>query len=297
MPRVLAVGLATYDVIHLVERLPHADEKVAALDFVTAAGGPAANAAVAAAHLGDRPTLVTALPDHPFSKLVIDDLAECGVEVEVVASYAGPPVTASIMVTRDTGERAVVSPTSAATDLPLAAAADVDLDGVGAVLIDGYFRSLALPIARAARERGVPVVLDAGSAKDYTDKLVGAIDVAVVSDAFRPAGTNGDPDAVFAYLRARGVTWAAITRGGDAVLYVCPGGSGEVPVTPVDGVADTLGAGDFFHGALAHRIATLGLSGERFAEDLAFAADIVARSLTTFGTREWLKRLPVNPTP
>ena len=121
-PRVVCAGLATYDVIQLVERLPSPDEKVAALSFVTAAGGPAANAAVACAYLaardavGSRPTLVTALPQHPLSSLIADDLLGCGVDVAVVATYEGAPITASIMVTRGTGERAVVSPTSSATD-------------------------------------------------------------------------------------------------------------------------------------------------------------------------------------
>lgn len=289
---VLCAGLATFDVIQLVERLPGADEKVAALDFLTAAGGPAANAAVASAWLGTRPTLVTALPHHPLSALISDDLAGCGVDLAVVAGYEGAPITASIMVTAATGERAIVSPTSAATDAPLSAASQVSLDGVGAVLIDGYFRSLSLPIARAAREAAVPVILDAGSFKPHTDELLANVDVAVVSSAFGPPRTDGDPEAVFAYLRARGVMWSAITSGGGSVLYMCPGGSGEVPVPPVAGVVDTLGAGDFFHGALAHRIATLGLSGDRFAEDLAFAAEVVARSLTSFGTRAWLSRCP-----
>jgi sugar/nucleoside kinase (ribokinase family) len=288
--RIVLAGLATYDVIHLVERLPHADEKVAALDFAVAAGGPATNAAVACAHLGARPTLVTALPQHPVSALIADDVAGCGVELAVIASYEGAPITASIMVTKGTGERAVVSPTGTATDGFLAAERSVNLDGVGTVLIDGYFRSLSLPIAREARERAIPVILDAGSFKPYTDELLLNVDVAVVSEAFTPPGTSGSPEAVFAYLRARGVMWSAITRGAGSILYMCPAGSGEIHIPPVHGVVDTLGAGDFFHGALAYRIGTLGLSDERFVEDLEFAAGVVARSLTSFGTRTWLAR-------
>jgi sugar/nucleoside kinase (ribokinase family) len=289
--RVLCAGLATYDVIQLVERLPLPDEKVAALAFVTAAGGPAANAAVACAHLGSAPTLVTALPHHPLSSLITDDLSAHGVDVAAVASYAGAPITATIMVTEITGERAVVSPTAAATDVELALVEGVlpKTHYMSCVLVDGYFRSLSLPIAREARERGIPVILDAGSFKPYTDELLLNVDVAVVSDAFRPPRTDGSPDAIFAYLRARGVMWAAITRGSGSIVYLCPGGSGEVAVPLVEGVVDTLGAGDFFHGALAHRIATLGLGADRFADDLAFAAGVVARSLTSFGTRAWLE--------
>jgi len=287
-PRVVCAGLTTWDVVHLVSRLPGSDEKVAALDFFTAAGGPATNAAVAVAHLGSRPTLATTLPDHPVSALIADDLAKCGVALEVAGTYDGPPISASIMITAGTGDRAIVSPTSAATALDVTPTTLPDTHNVLCVLVDGYFRSISLPIARAARERGVPVILDAGSSRPYTDELLANVDVAVPSAAFRPLGTDGSPEAVFAYLRARGVMWSAITRGADSVLYMCPGGSGEVSVPPVEGVVDTLGAGDFFHGALAHRIATLGLDGDRFPEDLAFAARVVADSITSFGTRSWL---------
>ncbi|MGC4175047.1 PfkB family carbohydrate kinase [Demequina sp.] len=290
--RVMCAGLTTWDVVHLVSRLPSTDEKVAALDFFTAAGGPATNAAVAAAWLGSRPTLVTALPDHPASALIADDLARCGVELDIAASYEGAPITASIMVTQSTGERAIVSPTGAATgEQPVIHRFPVT-QNMFSLLIDGYFPSLSLPLAKSARNQGIPVILDAGSFKPYSHDLLLNVDVAVTSAVFEPPGTGRNPEAVFAYLRARGVMWAAITRGHDSILYMCPGGSGEVAVPTVDGVVDTLGAGDFFHGALAHRIATQGLSGDRFPEDLAFAADVVARSLTTFGTRAWLSQRP-----
>jgi sugar/nucleoside kinase (ribokinase family) len=285
---VVFAGLCTWDVVHLVKRLPSPDEKVAALDFFTAAGGPATNAAVACAHLGSRPTLVTALPSHPVTSIIADDLAGCGVELAIAAGYEGPPISASIMVTASTGERAIVSPTSAATDLLLEGVHVLDTHNTLCVLVDGYFPSMSLPIAREARERGIPVVLDAGSSRPYTDEFLASVDVVVASAVFRPPGTDGSPEAVFAYLRARGVMWAAITRGGDSILYMCPGGSGEVIVPPVEEVVDTLGAGDFFHGALAHRIATLGLDGDRFPADLVFAASVVAESITSFGTRAWL---------
>ena len=73
-PRAIFAGLATLDVIQLVNRLPHPNEKVAALDFLLAAGGPAANAAVAFAACGGAPCLVTALPEHPLTGTVTDDL-------------------------------------------------------------------------------------------------------------------------------------------------------------------------------------------------------------------------------
>jgi len=103
-------GLSTLDVIQLVERLPRSDEKVAALDVRLAAGGPAANAAVAFAGLGGAATLLTRISHDAVGDLVVADLAACGVRV-VNAAGAGDATTtvASIMVTAATGERAVVS--------------------------------------------------------------------------------------------------------------------------------------------------------------------------------------------
>ena len=54
-------------------------------------------------------------------------------------------------------------------------------------------------------------------------------------------------------------------------------------------VADTLGAGDFFHGALVHRLSAGGdLDAAALRSALAFAAATAARSIASFGTRDWL---------
>ncbi len=289
----MCVGLATLDVVQLVERLPRPNEKVAALDFLLAGGGPAANAAVAAARCGSEATLVTALPPHPLTSLVTQDLDRCGVHVECAdATGEGPPATAAIMITRSTGDRAVVSPTGVAAssrEAPESWDPSALVDGCDAVLLDGYHRHLGIPVAQAARAAGVPVILDAGSWKPYSPEVLRHVDVAVVSDDFAPPGTEGEPDAVMSRLEALGVTRIVITRGSRPVLYRTPAGSGDAPVPRVP-VVDTLGAGDFFHGAFAHRVAELGLEDERIHDDAVWAARVAAASLGSFGTRAWLER-------
>ncbi|WP_062464377.1 PfkB family carbohydrate kinase [Demequina soli] len=284
----LFAGLATLDIVQLIDRLPAPNEKVAALDFAVCAGGPATNAAVAFARCGGAPTVVTALPRHELADLVRADLSRCGVGVLEAASYDGPPVTASIMVTRSTGDRAVVSPSGVATGGALAPTVEAPLEGVGAVLIDGYFPEVALPLAARARDAGIPVILDAGSHKPHTDTVVAACDIAVVSDDFAPPGTGGSPAAVLAYLAGLGVTAAVMTRGAAPALWRAGASSGEVAIPPVSPVVDTLGAGDFFHGAFTWRLASLGRDDARLPQDIAFAAAVVAESLGSFGTRAWL---------
>jgi len=287
--RAVFAGLTTWDVIQLVERVPAPDEKVAGLDFLTAAGGPVTNAAVAFAHCGGSPTLVTALPEHPLSFLIGEDLLAHGVRLVPAATYPGAPITASISVTQSTGERAVVSPYAAAQgeDLSPVPADPALLDGddsnpAGAVLIDGYFRHVSLPIAAAARERRIPVILDASSVKPYLPQVLEHVDLAVVSAAFSPGGD------VFEFLAAHGVTRAVVTGGAGPVRWRTPAVQGEYAVPRVANVVDTLGAGDFFHGALTYRVAKLGLDDARLAEDIAFASAVAGRSLGSFGTRAWL---------
>jgi sugar/nucleoside kinase (ribokinase family) len=287
----LFVGLATLDVVHLVERLPTPNEKVVALDCLTAAGGPAANAAVASAYLGATSTLVTALPEHALSDLIRSELEECGVTLSVCPTAAPMPVTASILVTRGSGERAVVSPTgraSGASATPLAPeAVDVVLANVGALQVDGYHPTVAVPLARAARQRGIPVVADLGSFKPHSADLLRHTDIAVVSADFSPPGVSRLPEAVLDYLLWQGCSAAAVTLGADGVAFAVGDTRAHAPAVRVE-VADTLGAGDFFHGALTTRIAAEGGDPERFADDVAFAAGIAARSVTSFGTRRWL---------
>ncbi|WP_291379828.1 PfkB family carbohydrate kinase [Demequina sp.] len=284
--RCLFVGLATLDVIQLVERPPASNEKTVALDSVVAAGGPAANAAVAAAHLGAAVTLVTALPEGPIAGIIRADLESCSVTVRAVHTDADA-VVASILVSRGSGDRAVVSPSSSASAAgarPLApGVVEKLLDGVGAVQLDGYHPALALPIAAAARARGVPVVADLGSFKPHTPNVLRASTVAVVSRDFAPPGVTRDAEAVLAYLLDHGVAGAAVTRGAEGIAV--PGAT--VAVEPVDAV-DTSGAGDFFHGALTGRIAEHGWDHERFEADLAYASEVAGRSIRSFGTRAWL---------
>jgi sugar/nucleoside kinase (ribokinase family) len=278
--RAVFAGLATWDVIHRVDRLPLPNEKIAALDFAAAAGGPAANAAVAFAACGGGPTLVSVLPAHPLSDLIVGDLATCGVAYVSGGTYAGPPITASILVTAATGERAVVSPYNSVTPVPANVGFDV-LDHATALLIDGHFREASLPLAREARVRGIPVILDAGSIKPYTPALLEHVDVAVVSSAFTP------DEGVYAYLTRAGVHRVVVTAGGDRLRWRTPAGQGEMDVPKVD-VVDTLGAGDFFHGALTYRIAKHGLDDALLVDDLGFASAVAAQSVTGFGTRTWL---------
>ena len=286
--RGLFVGLSTLDVIQLVERLPGQDEKIRGLDDMLAAGGPATNAAVAFAHLGGEATLVTRAADGPIWDLMRADLEACGVRV-VRAPSVRVPTVASILVTRSTGDRAVISSGDRGqTDAPPPAAdLDLELADFDVLLLDGHEADVAEQLANRARDAGVPSVMDGGSWKPTTPALLPLVDAAVVSSAFRPPPAQS-VDEIFAALGT--AEFRAITRGAGGVIAEGTRGRFELTAEQVP-VADTLGAGDFFHGAFAHHIAERGLTGDSFVEALEQGARVAADSIQSFGTRAWL-RLP-----
>ncbi len=288
-PDALFVGLATLDVIQLVEHVPAPDEKLVASAQTVAAGGPAANAAVLHARLGGTAHLLTGVGRHPLAAGITADLARQGVHLhDLAAGQDGTPTVSTILVTRATGERAVASTNAACAALPAPDDPEALLYGRGAVLLDGHHERPALAVAAAARALGIPTVLDGGSFKPVTERLLPSIDIAVCSADFRPPGCATTADTI-AYLHDHRVPWAVITGGPRPVRYSGPGVSGTVPVPPVRQVADTLGAGDFFHGALVHRLSAGGdLDAAALRSALAFAAATAARSIASFGTRDWL---------
>ncbi|MET7480363.1 PfkB family carbohydrate kinase [Streptomyces sp. NPDC005648] len=287
-PAGLFVGLCTLDVIQLVDRMPGPNEKLAAREQTVSAGGPAANAAVTFAHLGGVARLLTAIGAHPLGRAVTADLDRLGVTVrDLTADSPRPPAVSSILVTASTGDRAVASTNATGRELSPPADLDALVAAADVVEFDGHHSELALAAARAARSIGRTTVLDGGSWKDGTEKLLPSIDVAVCSADFCPPGTSTPADTL-RFLRGHGVTWAAVSRGGEPVVWAGPDGDGAVEVPPVR-VVDTLGAGDVLHGAITHRLAVQGrLTRRGFVEGLSRAVEVASRACASFGTRAWM---------
>lgn len=278
------VGLATVDLIHRVEHPVAVNQKVTALSQEIVAGGPAANAAVTFALLGGEAVLITDLGRHPLAELARQDLVAFGVGVRPVEpDHPAVPAVSSIRVLDATGERSVVSVNTAARTVAAPGWLPDAMDGAAVLLLDGHHPFLALAAARAARDRSVPVVLDAGSWKPVLTDLLPLVDIAICSADFRlPGATDAVPG-----LLARGVRQVVISRGGAPLLWWADGRAGEIPVPDVD-VRDTLGAGDVLHGAFAweHAMARVDLAGQ-----LALAARIASRRCAFAGIDAWRRHL------
>jgi sugar/nucleoside kinase (ribokinase family) len=274
----LFVGLATLDVVQLVDGLPSTNEKTTAAQTWLAAGGPAAVAAIAFAALGGRARLWTALGQAPAARLAAADLAGAGVEVIDVAPPGFELAVSTVFVDAGSGERAVVS--GSGHTPALGKIAGPDLTGIDVVLVDGHHPALARSAALAAD--GVPVVVDAGSHKPVFDDIFAfSTDVICSADYVHPDWLGARA------LLARGPHLVAVSHGGEALRWWTAAASGSIepePVTPVD----TTGAGDVLHGAYCHGLAT-GLDRvDALRRAVAVATERV-RHLGPFGWREAIR--------
>jgi sugar/nucleoside kinase (ribokinase family) len=294
--RLLCCGLTTWDIVQVVDRLPGPDEKIQALELRAGVGGPAANAARTSAALGVRTRLVTALGSGSIAELARADLAAAGVEVvDLALGLDAGPAISTVLVTRGTGQRAVVS-TNAVAAPRLHQLPDRVLDGITALLVDGHHLELAIRLARDARKAGLPTVLDGGSWKVGQEALLDAIQLAVVSGDFvLPAFLGGrgidTPDDALRRIAARGPSFVARTAGAGPAYYLHgseehgqPALLGRIPVSAPPGrIVDTLGAGDVLHGAFAAAIAV-----EWTPEDaLGYAMELATASVSHPGALGW----------
>ena len=273
---VVCVGLATVDLIQRVEQLPGLDAKAEALAAEVAAGGPATNAAITAAALGARVTLVTAVGAHPLGGLIRADTARYGVTLlDAAPDDPTPPPVSAVTVLDATGQRTIVSRNARGA----AVAVPPDLPGVlstaDVVLADGHHPQLA----RAAATAGRPLLLDAGSWRPVFAELLPRAEVVVCSAAFRPPGAAD----VRTTLQAAGVRRGAVTRGPEPIRWWDGDRTGELAVPPVRAV-DTAGAGDVFHGALAVALGR----GEDLLPALSYATRIAGVRVRHAGPRAWL---------
>lgn len=277
----LFVGLITLDLIYLAEAPPVANQKIVAQETAIAAGGPATNAAVAFRALGNSATILGALGQHPIAQFIRTDLENCGVAIaDLHPTRPDSPPVSSIVVTQATGDRAVVSRNAVKAQLGIESVPSNILDEVDIVLIDGHQMQIGAAIAKDAKQKNIPVVMDGGSWKSGFETVFPFVDYAICSANFKPPTDQ----TVIECLTPFGISHIAVTRGKDAIeAWHQTSFQLEVPQVSV---VDTLGAGDFFHGAFCHYILETD-----FATALSNAAKIAADACQFFGTRSWLETL------
>jgi sugar/nucleoside kinase (ribokinase family) len=232
MSKVLAVGVATFDTIVLVEKYPNADERVIAKETIQGFGGPAATAAVTMARLGIDVSLACVIGDDEAGRKIFDNLKLEGVDTSnVVIDSKISTAIGTIVVSESTQSRAIMAQPH--SEIPRKPSS---IESYSWIHVDHLGMS-ALRAWGVARGAGAKLSIDIGykypglKSSDYD---LYAPSENIVTDL---NSAKNDKNLV------------VISKGGAGSIYSDGVESGEVPALKGE-ILSTLGAGDVFHGAL-----------------------------------------------
>jgi ribokinase len=244
---ILVAGSANLDFVVRSPHIPAPGETVLGRDFRTFPGGKGANQAVACARAGGAPThMLLALGDDTYAVPLEASLKAASVTMHIVRSNDKATGTAFICVS-DASENAIT----------VAPGANLSLRAIDLPPLDSFTHlllQLETPMdtveayAKAAKARGVKVVLNAAPARHLPPEFLALIDVLIVNEGelARVANFSGTVAQCLARVDVPCVVVTLGQRGSCARLHGVFLFQPAFEVTPID----STGAGDTFCGVL-----------------------------------------------
>jgi sugar/nucleoside kinase (ribokinase family) len=286
---VVGIGLNAIDYLCCLPRYPVPGEKLRMTGFSRQGGGQVATALVALARWGLQTMYVGNVGEDEHGLLSLALLREEGIDVSRARTVAGAASQfAIILVQEDSGERTILWERDARIRIRPEDVPREEIRRSRAVLLDGHDVPASVESARAAREAGVPVILDAEKVQEGTEELLGLSDHIVAASSFVAQLLPGaDPaEGVQEIYRRFSPRTATVTRGAGGAS----GFDGKEAVR-AHGVrvatVDTTGAGDIFHAGFLFAL----LAGMTFSEILAFGNAAAALSCRKVGGRAGIPSL------
>lgn len=279
MTAILCVGVLVLDVIFLVDELPSGGEKMLGHGMSEAIGGPAAIGGLAAVRLGGKAALLSRVGDDRVGGAILEGFGKAGLDVSAVEVLPGAVSSLSAVAVDPGGERQIVNYTDPALHAAPPATSP-PIDGFDAVLVDTIYPVAAIPALRAAKEQGIPGVVDfdVHPKTGSTEILDLASHVVFSRQGLRSLTGTDDPEAALRIVTERHGGWMSVTLGEEGVAWLENGVLRRMPAFQVE-VVDTLGAGDVFHGAFTYALA----GGSAVEPALRFASAVAALKCTRKG--------------
>lgn len=286
----LFAGLTTIDIQYFVDKFPAPNKKIKTDAPEILVGGPATNAAVAFAQLNGGASLVSATGKNSFSTFIESDFKENNIQYyNVTGSDSCNPVLATVVTSGINGDRTIFTHHPGPISSEITSGELFRMVNPQIILLDGFYPEVTVELALKSREENVPVVLDCGSWKPQYKQLIPLADIAICSEDFFPPGCENINEVVD-FLHKNGVRKSAISRGGDNVIFCDCGKRGEVPVENIK-ITDSLGAGDFLHGAFCFYYLQRNF---HFEDALKQAVNFATFTCKFKGTRSWVKNFKIS---
>lgn len=283
MPRILAIGIATVDIINLVAEYPAEDSEVRALGQRVARGGNATNTLVVLSRLGHACSWGGVLAEDADSAHIRADLAAHRIDLRHCRhERQGKNPTSYILISQATGSRSIVH----YRDLPEFGYADfaaIDLAGFDWVHFEGRNVAETLHMLRHARRSAprLPISVEIEKPRPDIEALLPWADLLLFSRAYAQACGFADAPSLFAAMRALAPQAELVCSWGAEGAWASDR-DGQVYASPAFAPAqmiETLGAGDTFNAAcIDARVRGLGL-----AEMLESASRLAGRKCGQVG--------------
>lgn len=282
---VIVCGSLHLDIVVHAKALPRIDETAIGSAWKQVCGGKGGNQAVQAARAGARTAMIGRVGRDGFGETLLANLAAAGVDVTAVAVDGDAGSGMSVAILQDDGDYGAVIVSG--SNLRMAAAGLAAqwqaLGGARVLVLQNEVPHEAnVAMAKAAREAGAIVVLNAAPARAPGPDLLGHVDLLIVNrveaEALSGVAVRSRAEAVAALSGWKGAEAIVITLGGDGlVLRDSLGAITEMAPIPVK-VTSTHGAGDCLVGVLAAHLARGRGLGEACAAANAAAAAFVSRT-------------------
>jgi len=271
--KALFIGRTTLDLIFKMDHLPKVNSKKKADQFLEAAGGPACNASIICSHLGADVTFFTVIGNGGSAQVVSNELKNLGIKY-VDFSPNKKDLATSAIVVDDNGDRTIMGSPITSTDLDESITPTIEDFDI--VLWDGYYPEI-FDYYITHRKNKCPIVVDADRWHNHYNLYLKQIDIIISGETFTVPKI--DTKSFF----EKNFDQYAITKGENGIRYKDNSLYGTISVDSIIPV-DTLGAGDFVHGAFCYYY----IKYKDMRKALESASKVATKSCLHFGTRSWL---------
>jgi ribokinase len=277
--KVIGLGQVSFDFLGQLPFYPQENHKAELDSLTTGCGGPAATAMVTLSRLGIQTSFIGAVGDDRLGSEIIRFLETEKVDISFLKHTRGGMSQLAFIAVTSGGSRTIFWHPGTAPSLEPSEINLSPFTCARVLHLDGLKIEASIAAARQAKSMGITVVLDAGTFREGTDRLLPLVDILIASERFAVplVGETSETEAIHA-LASFGPAQVIITQGARGSVGFDGAEIIHQPAFHVKAL-DTTGAGDVYHGAYIYRF----LEGVDIAGCMKFASAAAAFKCTVSG--------------
>jgi ketohexokinase len=254
--RILAVGVATLDIVNRVEAYPQEDQEIRAMAQHRRRGGNACNTLTVLSRLGHHCSWAGMLADDENSRFVLEDLQVSGIDTRLARVETGSVTpTSYIASSQATGSRTIIHYRKL-SEYAAHHFSGIDLTPFDWVHFEGRNPEATLVMLQRVKAR-IPtahISIELEKSRAGLERCLAYVDSVMISRAFALAKGFDEAQGLFNYIRPwAGRATVFLAWGSLGGWLQCSDGAMQfLPAHKPPEVVDTLGAGDVFNAGLIH---------------------------------------------